>query len=86
MSCCPSSASQHALHLYRAILKEARKLPTLTRRQYVARKTRHEFEQNRLAQGKDQEFQLRFAEAQLDNLIVQREILCELRDTGKLKN
>jgi hypothetical protein len=82
------SAARRAqvLGLFRAFLREARLLPTEVRRDYVRNKARHEFKASVAAADPQQaEFLLQFGELQLENLTLQRKLLNQLRDEGKLK-
>ena len=81
-------ARAHALSLYRAILRQARLLPTAggaSRRDFVQRKARHEFEGARALGGDEQAFAVALGEAQLDNLREQQRLLNQLAAEGNLK-
>jgi hypothetical protein len=80
------SKNVRVLHLLRAILREARLLPTAVRRDYVRNKARHEFKASRATTSPEEtRFLIEFGELQLDNLTLQRKLLNQLRDEGKLK-
>lgn len=56
------------------------------RRQHVQRKARHDFKQFRAATDPDIiDFQVKLAETQLDNVIMQRQLLNQLAEEGNLK-
>jgi len=64
------------LRLYRKILKEGKKLPLPTRRDYVFNKTRKEFRANRFLTNKDDiTSRITFANDCLESLRVQRKHL-----------
>lgn len=74
------------LSLYRALLREARQMPTENRRQFVKLKSRQEFRSAAaLSDPQAIEFSIALAETQLDNVTRQRQLLNELRDEGNLK-
>jgi hypothetical protein len=61
-------------------------LPTEVRRDYVRNKARHEFRASMAAADPQQvQFLVQFGELQLENLSLQRKLLNQLRDEGKLK-
>jgi hypothetical protein len=74
------------LTLFRSILREAKMLPTEVRQDYVRNKARHEFKVGAIETNPDHiSFLINFGELQLDNLTLQRKLLNQLRDEGKLK-
>ena len=83
-----ASSANRALSLYRAFLREARKLPSAggaSRREYVQRKARAEFEGARGLAGDDQAFAFALGDVQLDNLRSQQRMLNQLAAEGNLK-
>lgn len=79
-------ANAQALALYRALLREARRMPTANRRQFIRQRVRDEFRAAaRLTDDTAVAFRLSLAETQLDNITVQRELLSRLESEGNLK-
>jgi hypothetical protein len=75
------------LSLLRAILREARGMPTENRRRYVEKRARAEFrEGSEAATPGEADFLVRLAETQLENCAVQRTLLAELKRKGQLKS
>ncbi|TMW62084.1 hypothetical protein Poli38472_009577 [Pythium oligandrum] len=65
-----------ALRLYRAIYRAAGKMPSRDRRDYVRRRLRFEYEQNRHETNEERiQFLLRLADTQLDTVQVQAQHL-----------
>lgn len=81
------STRQRALALYRALLREARLMPTENRRAFVAKKARLEFEASRgQTAAEEVEFSLQLGEVQLDNVRHQQLLLNQLKQEGNLKS
>jgi hypothetical protein len=74
------------LLLYRQLIKEAKKLPTAYRQEYVIKKVRFSFQDAKAADEGDTAFLLRFGWTQLENLQVQQELLNDLQSKGQLKS
>ncbi|GLE00867.1 hypothetical protein PINS_up009664 [Pythium insidiosum] len=67
---------REALRLYRAIYRAAAKMPSRDRRDYVRRRLRFEYEQNRHEANPERiSFLLRLADTQLDTVEMQAEHL-----------
>lgn len=78
------------LSLFRAILREARGMPTANRRAYVEKRARAEFREGAATAGgassEQAAFLVALAETQLENAAVQRRLLSELKRKGQLKS
>lgn len=75
----------HALKLYRALLREAARMPTANRKRFVQFTARRDFEANRgLQDANEIELALGLAETQLDTVRVQRQHLADLKARGLL--
>ncbi len=76
-----------ALALYRALLRQAAKMPTPERRRFVQQRARLGFEEGRsLSKDEDIQFHMTVAETQLDNVTAQQELLNALKASGNLKS
>jgi hypothetical protein len=83
----PAAHRARVLALFRAILREARGMPTQNRRDYVVKRARAEFGEGAAAATRDEaDFLVRLAETQLENVQVQRRLLTELQRKGQLKS
>lgn len=68
-----------ALHLYRAILRAARGMPTPRRRDFVVKKARQEFEKARHERDTEKVvFALSYGELQLETIRIQAQSLSDL--------
>jgi hypothetical protein len=77
------------LSLFRAILREARGMPTENRRTYIEKRAKVEFREGAVAGAASSEeaaFLVALAETQLENAMVQRRLLSELKRKGQLKS
>mmetsp|Transcript_21448 Transcript_21448/g.64363 ORF Transcript_21448/g.64363 Transcript_21448/m.64363 type:complete len:99 (-) Transcript_21448:321-617(-) len=79
-------ARGRVLAMYREFLREASRMPTNSRKVFVARKVRAELDQHRQLSDPEQlEFRVGLMELQLDNVRLQRSHLNELARQGNLK-
>mmetsp|Transcript_8457 Transcript_8457/g.10849 ORF Transcript_8457/g.10849 Transcript_8457/m.10849 type:complete len:86 (+) Transcript_8457:192-449(+) len=70
---------KRALSLFRQLMRGAKKMPTVDRREFVEQKTRREFRENmHLTCPEKVEFHLRLAEFNLDNVLAQASHLTKL--------
>lgn len=70
---------EKVLHLYRAILRSARGMPTERRIQYIKKKARDEFEEGRKVSDSAQiEFLFNYGEVQLETIRVQSKSFSDL--------
>ncbi|GAQ78130.1 hypothetical protein KFL_000080340 [Klebsormidium nitens] len=77
-----------ALALYRAFYRAAKSMPTANRRDYIRKKSRFEFEENRHETDPSRiRGLLQFADLQLDNVQIQAKHLSELfaRDPSRFE-
>lgn len=77
----------YVLSLYRAILREARQMPTDNRRQFVQKKARLAFRESKQQRNPEElQFLIQLAEVQLENVTRQRQLLNQLKQQGNLKS
>lgn len=83
----PAMNEKFFLLLFAWTLKESPCFVTAdNRRQHVERKARHYFKHFKAATDPDTiDFQVKLAETQLDNVIMQRQLLNQLAEEGNLK-
>mmetsp|Transcript_10154 Transcript_10154/g.21156 ORF Transcript_10154/g.21156 Transcript_10154/m.21156 type:complete len:103 (-) Transcript_10154:959-1267(-) len=74
-----TSSSNAALRLYRALFREAAKMPVDFRRDFIRKRVRSEFEKSRLETDPEQvAFLIQLGEVQLENISIQAAHLTEL--------
>jgi len=81
-----AATPSRVLSLYRALLREARLMPTANRRQFIEERAGREFRAGGSASDPQQiAFLISLAEVQVDNAAAQRQLLQQLHQQGNLK-